>query len=72
MVLHRPLEVIGVILNDMECYWGIFSRGVTRYYLHCRKITLDIELRLYMQGRREQKSKQLGDLQTSMREVLVT
>lgn len=39
---------------------GIFSKGVTRYYLHCRKITPDIELRLYMQGRREQKSKQLG------------
>lgn len=29
---------------------GILSRGVTRYYSHCRRITLDVEMRLCCAG----------------------
>lgn len=47
---HKASQAIigslDAILNEMECYWEILSRKVTRHYLHCVRITLDVELRL--------------------------
>lgn len=40
------IRSLGVILNEMACYWEILSRRVIRYYLHCARLTLDVELRI--------------------------